>query len=119
HGKNPALAFRVEAPGGAFAYSGDSGLCAGLAAAARGVDLFLCEASSRVGDEAMAHGYGHLNPRQAATLAREAGAKRVVLTHYSGADGDDAMLADARAAAPELPVAIAHDGERVTFGGAA
>ncbi|MCU0683731.1 MAG: MBL fold metallo-hydrolase [Polyangiaceae bacterium] len=118
HGKNPALAFRVEAAGGSFAYSGDSGICEGLSAAARGVDLFLCEASARVGDEAMGRGYGHLNPRQAAELATEAGAKLVVLTHYSGADPDEAMLDDARSEAPSLPVQIAHDGERIVFGAA-
>ncbi len=117
HGRNPALAFRLEAPEGAFAYSGDSGLCPGLARAAERADLFLCEASSRVGDDAMATGYGHLNPRQAAGVARDAGARRVVLTHYSGADSDDAIVADARAAAPDLPVRVAHDGERIDFGG--
>jgi ribonuclease BN (tRNA processing enzyme) len=116
HGKNPALAFRVEAPEGVFAYSGDSGLCDGLARAALGAELFLCEASARVGDDAMATGYGHLNPRQAAALARDAGARLVVLTHYSGADSDEALVADARGAAPDLPVRVAHDGERIAFG---
>jgi ribonuclease BN (tRNA processing enzyme) len=116
HGRNPALAYRVETPAGAFAYSGDTGLCPGLAAAARGAALFLCEAAARVGDEAMATGYGHLSPRQAAAVAREAGAELVVLTHYSGADSDEALAADARAAAPDLPVRVAHDGERIAFG---
>lgn len=116
HGKNPALAFRVEAEGGVFAYSGDSGLCGGLAKAARGADLFLCEASARVGDESMATTYGHLNPHQAASVARDAGARLVVFTHYSGADPDGALLDDARVAAPDLPARVAHDGERIAFG---
>lgn len=118
HGKNPALAFRVETPEGAFAYSGDTGLCPGLAEAAAGAALFLCEAASRIGDEAMATGYGHLTPRQAAAVARDAGAELVVLTHYSGADPDEALVADARAAAPGLLVRVAHDGDRFAFGGA-
>jgi ribonuclease BN (tRNA processing enzyme) len=40
-----AYALRVEADGHVLAYSGDTGVCDALVEAARGADLFLCEAS--------------------------------------------------------------------------
>lgn len=110
HGKNPALAYRLEGPGFTFAYSGDTGLCDGIVRAARGADLFVCEASSRIGVD-MAHGYGHLTPRQAADVAQDASAKRLLLTHHTGLDTDAAMLADARSGGFDGELRVAHDGD--------
>lgn len=95
HGRSPAVAFRVEAHGRVFAYSGDTGLCDGVVRAAEGADVFVCEAASRVGED-LSGSYGHLNPRQAADVARRAGARALWLTHYSGRDAPAAMLDDAR-----------------------
>lgn len=110
HGHSPALAFRVETPRGVFAYSGDTGWCDGVVNAARDADLFVCEASARIGED-MSRGYGHLNPRQAADIARASGTKRLVLTHHSGLDAEDAMLADARTSGYAGALSIAHDGD--------
>lgn len=114
HGHNPALAFRVEARGKVFAYSGDSGLCDGLLDAARGADLLVCEASSRIGVD-MARSYGHLSPQQAASIAKQKGVKRLLLTHYSGLDSAEAMLADARESGYEGELFIGQDGDELSF----
>lgn len=113
-GRSPAVAFRVETPRAVFAYSGDTGLCDGVVRAARDATLFVCEASARVGED-MSSSYGHLNPRQAGAVAREANAARVVLTHYTGFDSDDAMLAECRAGGFTGALSIAHDGAEHTL----
>ncbi len=110
HGQNPALALRLEGPSFVFTYSGDTGLCDGLRAAAQGADLFVCEAASRIGVD-MAHDYGHLTPAQAGAVALSAGAKRLLLTHHTGLDLDDAMLEDARSSGYRGELRVAHDGD--------
>jgi ribonuclease BN (tRNA processing enzyme) len=108
-GKSPALAFRVEAHGEVFAYSGDTGLCDGIVRAAQNATLFVCEASSRVGEDC-AREYGHLNPRQAASIALEGNVQQLVLTHYAGLDSDDVMLSDARSSGYKGSLSLARDG---------
>ncbi len=74
------MAVTVRAGGAAFAYSGDTALCPQLIEAARGADLFLCEAS--LFESSAAGGYrGHMSARQAGLAAAEAGAKRLLITH--------------------------------------
>lgn len=72
------LAPRVEADGRSFAFSADTG--PGLPAAGLGpaVDLFLCEASLPVAMEGTAP---HCSGREAAVLAKAAGARRLAITH--------------------------------------
>jgi ribonuclease BN (tRNA processing enzyme) len=55
--------------------------------------------------------YGHLNPRQACDVAREAGAARVVLTHYAGLDAESAMMDDARGSGFAGEISLARDGD--------
>jgi ribonuclease BN (tRNA processing enzyme) len=76
----PALCVRFEGDGPALAYSGDTGPGGGLPALAEGVGLLLCEAAYQ-GDRDQ-HPYPfHLTAAEAGTLAREAGAQRLMLTH--------------------------------------
>jgi ribonuclease BN (tRNA processing enzyme) len=70
---------RVNAGGRTLAYSADSGVCRELVGLARGVDLFLCEASYLDGDANPPN--IHLTGREAAEHAREAEAQRLLLTH--------------------------------------
>ena len=68
----------------AFAYSGDTSPCDTLAEAARGADLFVCEATyGDNADEGLALERGHSTFALSARLAAEAGAKRLWLTHFS------------------------------------
>lgn len=76
------LAVRIEYEGKVFAFSADASFSTGLVEAARNADLFLCEASMYDGQEEAALQAGHLTAGQAGTLARTAGSKRLVLTHY-------------------------------------
>lgn len=53
-----------------------------------------------------------LNPRQAGEVAKTCGVKKLVLTHYSGRDSDEAMLADCRLSGFEGEIVIAKDGDQ-------
>ncbi|MGH2830017.1 MAG: MBL fold metallo-hydrolase [Actinomycetota bacterium] len=74
------LTMRIEAGGAVLCYSGDTGPNASLVPAARGADLFLCEASWQDGEDSIAEPI-HMTARQAGRAAAEAGAGRLVLTH--------------------------------------
>lgn len=102
-----ALAWRIEpqGPGGAWVYSGDSGERAELAELARGADLFLCECSFPDGRESE----HHLTPGGAARLARRAGVKRLLLTHFYP-ELEPEQAAAAAGASAGCPVAAAFDG---------
>jgi ribonuclease BN (tRNA processing enzyme) len=86
---------RVEGPGGTLAYSGDTFDVPGLIKLARGVDLFLCEATLELTDETV---HGHLSAAQAGEAAAAAGVGELVLTHFVTADPEwlEARRADAQ-----------------------
>lgn len=106
-----ALAWRVDLPDAALAYSGDSPETPGVGDLARGVDLFTVECSHADG-----HGVeGHLTPSSAARLARRAGARRLLLTHfYPELDPEHARAVAARTFAGEI--LVARDGLCVPLG---
>ncbi|MFG3259112.1 MBL fold metallo-hydrolase [Streptomyces sp. NPDC048172] len=91
-----AYAFRVEhvESGKTLTYSGDTGPCAALEEAARGTDLFLCEASFTHGKESIPG--LHLNGREAGEAAQRAGAGRLVLTHVPPWTDPQINLRDAK-----------------------
>lgn len=87
------FAFRAEAGGKRFVYSGDSRAGALVQEAAEGADLFLCEATyqdlpeGREPEKSRDH---HMTAREAGLVAKAAGAKRLVLTHLKfDLDPDD------------------------------
>jgi ribonuclease Z len=61
----------------------DTRTCDAAVELARGVDLLLCEATFLESEVGLAVESGHMTARQAATVAREAGVGRLVLTHLS------------------------------------
>jgi ribonuclease BN (tRNA processing enzyme) len=71
------FSFRVEDQGRALCYSGDTGKCDGLRAAAQGVDLLVAECSVLEGEQLP----GHLKASEVGILAASAGCGQVVLTH--------------------------------------
>jgi ribonuclease Z len=85
-------------PGQAFAFVMDTRFCDAAVELAAGVDLLVCESTFLQRDAELADAYAHLTALQAGMLAREAGVRRLVLTHYSQRYGDDAapFLAEAR-----------------------
>ncbi|NTU84170.1 MAG: MBL fold metallo-hydrolase [Chloroflexales bacterium] len=75
----PCLALRFEAPAGgrALLYSADTEPCPAVQALAAGAQVLIHEATT---PEPFA---GHTSPRQAGAVAAAAGARRLVLVHYS------------------------------------
>ena len=73
----------TDRPGVSLALVGDIGQIDGLGEVVRGVDVLVCEATYLERDAEMARRFGHLTAAQAARLAREAGARKLVLNHLS------------------------------------
>jgi ribonuclease Z len=61
----------------------DTRPCPGALELSRGADLLICESTYLQTESAEAWERGHMTAAQAATLARDAGARRLVLTHFS------------------------------------
>jgi ribonuclease Z len=72
-----------ERPGLSVAVTGDAGEVRNLVEAVRGVDLLVCEATYLARDKEMARQFGHITAEQGAWLAREAGARMLVVNHLS------------------------------------
>ncbi len=73
-----SLAWRLEHGGASLVYTGDTEYCESVVELARGCDLLLCECSFP--DDAPCP--GHLTASQAGRLAAQAGARRLLLTHF-------------------------------------
>jgi ribonuclease Z len=112
----PAELVGAPRPGRRVVISGDTRPCAPLREVARGADLLVHEATFSHEDLARARETGHSTAREAAELAREAGVRRLVLTHISPRYTRDApeLLAEARAFFPET--AVARDGMELEVG---
>jgi ribonuclease Z len=87
----PALGVRVDVPssGRSFVYSSDTEPCAGLTALARGAGLLIHEATGK--------GAGHSSAAQAAAVARDAGAGKLLLIHTDPYADRRRLLKQARA----------------------
>jgi ribonuclease Z len=104
-------------PGQSVALVMDTRWCEAALELARGVDVLVCEATFLERHADLAPRYGHLTAAQAATLAAEAGARRVVLTHFSQRyPHPGEIAAEARAAAAgAVDVVVARDLDRVAL----
>jgi ribonuclease Z len=81
-------------PGQSMAFVMDTGWCDAALELADGVDLLVCESTFLARDEHLARAYRHLTADQAGRLAQQAGARRLVLTHFSQRYTDDAAFLD-------------------------
>ncbi len=86
------VAVRLDGPSSALGYSADSGPGWSFSALGPGLDLALCEATYTVEHEGTA---GHMSGRQAGSNAKEAGARRLVVTHRWPTVTAEAILAEA------------------------
>jgi ribonuclease BN (tRNA processing enzyme) len=96
------IGFRITGPSSVFpgttrtlTYTGDTDYCENLVVLARDADLLLAEASFVEGRDASAPSGMHLTGRQAGKVARESGAKRLVLTHIPPWNDPQVTLAEA------------------------
>ncbi|GAA0383700.1 ribonuclease Z [Streptomyces luteireticuli] len=97
-----------------FAFVMDTRLCDGVHALAEGCDMLVIESTFTDEDEALAKEHGHLTAGQAARVAREAGVRHLVLTHFSQRYHDASVFErQARAAGYEGELTVARDLMRV------
>jgi ribonuclease BN (tRNA processing enzyme) len=74
------LGYRIAIDGRIIAYCPDTGYCENAVTLARQTDLLITECAYKKNQSC--ESWPHLNPETAARIACEAGAKRLVLTHF-------------------------------------
>jgi ribonuclease Z len=91
-----------------MAFVMDTRPCGEAERLAEGVDLLVCESTFLHRDVALADRFGHMTAHQAGALAARAGARRLVLTHFS-ARYDDPAAFEREAGALHDDVVVATD----------
>ncbi len=77
---SPCMGYRMDLDGKIIAYCPDTGICENAIRLAEDADLLITECSHKPGERS-SH-WPHLNPQDAAEIARKAKAKRLALTHF-------------------------------------
>ena len=105
----------VPRPGQHVAFVMDTKPCDGARALAEGVDLLVCESTYLDAEADLADRHHHMTARQAARLAVEAGARKLVVVHFSQRHPDETVfLAEAeQEAAGRVEVVAARDLDRI------
>lgn len=80
-------AFRVTLEEKVIAYSGDTGICDNSIPFAKDADLLIHECSFIKAP--VPENWGHVDPIQAGTLAKDADVKKLILTHFDAAKYSD------------------------------
>ena len=86
----PSVLVGSPRPGRKVVLTGDTRPCAGTVDAARGADLLVHEATFGDEEAARAVETGHSTAREAASVARDAGARALLLMHFSARYSRDA-----------------------------
>lgn len=92
----PCLAIRAVCRDKVFVFSADTSYSEKVIALASGADVFLCESSMYAGMEADAKKAGHVTAPQAGEMAQQAGAKRLLLTHFPHYGNLEDLVAQAK-----------------------
>jgi ribonuclease BN (tRNA processing enzyme) len=115
----PSHAMRIRGSDGqVLTFSSDVAPCAGLVDAARGADLFMCESAilDPSQDRPDPAQRGHMSAGEAGRIAREAGARGLLLTHYRAGPGYAERHRKAAEQAFGGPVELAREGETYWVG---
>lgn len=110
----PTVGIRVEAEGLAMVYSADTGPTEELVGLAAGCDVLVAEASWQ--DDGIARPPIHMTAREAGQAARQAGCRRVMLTHIRPYLDRERSRQEA-AGVFDGEVLVASEGLRVEVGG--
>jgi ribonuclease Z len=100
-------------PGRSVVITGDTRPCDSTADAARNADLLIHEATFGDEEAERAVETGHSTAREAGVLAKRAGCRRLLLTHFSARYSRDASELEAQARAEFSEVTIGKDGMEV------
>jgi ribonuclease Z len=100
-------------PGRAVVITGDTRPCDNTIDAARDADLLVHEATFGDEEAARAIETGHSTAREAAVVARRAGCRRLLLSHFSARYSRDAAELEAQARSEFPDVTIGKDGMQV------
>ncbi|MFQ6059432.1 MAG: ribonuclease Z [Anaerolineae bacterium] len=103
-------------PGTKLVYVGDASRADNLVEIARGADALVIEATYLSANADLARKFGHLTAAQAATLARQAGVRRLYLNHISRRYSGKQIEEEAKAIFPHTVVVQDLDRFRVTKG---
>ncbi len=104
-----SLVYRIESPDGTSAvFSGDTDYCSEIIELAQGADILVLECASPEHKKVQ----GHLTPSEAGKIAREAGVKKLVLTHFYPECDDSDMLTECKRIY-DGPIILAEDFMRV------
>ncbi|MHB8606158.1 MAG: MBL fold metallo-hydrolase [Thermoplasmatota archaeon] len=95
HG-TPSMATRIRLHGRTVVYASDTAPCPALVALAEGADLLVCHTLLATADAESEHAKVHATAETAGRLAREAGAKRLLLSHRYWETTDEDALEAAR-----------------------
>jgi ribonuclease Z len=100
--------------GRVLGYISDTAPCDSCLAIAKNADLLISESTFESGLDEKAFEYTHLTAKDAASIAASAGAKKLILTHFSQRYADiTPILEEARIYFPNS--ACAHDFMKVQF----
>ena len=101
---SPADVVGPTRPGRTVVFSGDTRPCASTVEAARGADLLIHEATFSEEDLRRARETRHSTAREAATVARQAGVRKLILTHFSARYSEQAyrLVKEAEAVHPAM-----------------
>lgn len=111
----PAMLVGGARRGRRIVVTGDTRPCANTVAAARDADLLVHEATFAEDEAARARDTGHSTAREAAQVAREAGARRLVLTHISARYSRDVRELEQDARQVFSATSIARDGTEIVL----
>lgn len=110
---DPAVLVGPTRPGRTIVITGDTRPSAATVDAAQGADLLIHEATFAEDEAARAVETGHSTAREAATVARVAGVRRLVLTHISARYSRDARELEGEARSVFANTLAARDGTEI------
>ena len=108
-----ALLTKDPAPPRSYAHISDTAYIPALADKIRGVDLLFHETTYLTQDADKARERGHSTAAQAARVAQDAGAKRLLTGHYSSRSKDDSLFAEEARTVFTGPVIVAREGLKI------